>query len=302
MPIHVNQVFVLALFVNGRKVMLPGIETEILRPQEGHGTFGRFLITHVPSHDCRIDERFFSSLFGVVLPYVTEVGYHEALVGFDCSSTSCGGTSEKCRGDTSIVPTSFELSEIFFRKQITGFAGEYRIPILVLRMHERSWKYKTTSSLPILRRRPRNIRKPIRLRRIKRNNRSVTLKLMLLEQFHILLRNPIVLIENKPVRFHGLPPPGYIHLQLRIIALIQKEFTVGHGPFPARLSDHIAQCRQEVIPPELSRVLIFRFAQFVAYDVTIGPPFGFIRFDVFVAVESGFVGVVRVERSISLER
>jgi hypothetical protein len=69
-------------------MMLPGIEIEILWPEESHRAIGRLFIAHVPPHNCRINEWHVASLFGIILPNMTKMGNHQPLVSVDGRSAS----------------------------------------------------------------------------------------------------------------------------------------------------------------------------------------------------------------------
>mmetsp|Transcript_4048 Transcript_4048/g.9025 ORF Transcript_4048/g.9025 Transcript_4048/m.9025 type:complete len:303 (+) Transcript_4048:664-1572(+) len=301
MSIHIHQILILALRINGRKVMFSRIETEIVGSQKGHGSVGDLFVAHVPSDDGGVEEGDVSSLFGIVFPNVAEVGYHESLVVVDAGSSSGGGSAKKRRRNPLVIPSPLELPKILLRKQIPRLPIEHRIPVLILPVHKRPRKDQPARRLPILRRRPGHVRKPVRLRGIKRNDGGIGLEGMSLVQIHVLVGVPIVLIENESVRFDGHPSPGNVDFQLGIISLVQEEFAIGKSSFPARLAQHVPQGRQELISPKLDFVPIFRPAQLVADDVAVGPPFRFVRLHFLVAVESVFLGVVGVEGPVSLQ-
>lgn len=92
MPVGINQILILALFINGRKVMLSRIEPKIRWSQECHWTIGCFFIAHVPSHDCSIQEWLIASFLWIVLPDITEMCYHQALVIVNRSSSASSST------------------------------------------------------------------------------------------------------------------------------------------------------------------------------------------------------------------
>mmetsp|Transcript_25832 Transcript_25832/g.49680 ORF Transcript_25832/g.49680 Transcript_25832/m.49680 type:complete len:268 (+) Transcript_25832:306-1109(+) len=208
---------------------------------------------------------------------------------------------KKRRRNPLVIPSPLELPKILLRKQIPRLPIEHRIPVLILPVHKRPRKDQPARRLPILRRRPGHVRKPVRLRGIKRNDGGIGLEGMSLVQIHVLVGVPIVLIENESVRFDGHPSPGNVDFQLGIISLVQEEFAIGKSSFPARLAQHVPQGRQELISPKLDFVPIFRPAQLVADDVAVGPPFRFVRLHFLVAVESVFLGVVGVEGPVSLQ-
>lgn len=162
MTIDINQVLVLALFVNGREVVFSCIKAKVLWAQKCHWTVGSFLITHVPPDYCRINEWLFSTFFGIILPDVAEVCHHQALVGVNCCASSSSRacivvneqnglilrhlksnihlteelTSKKSSCYTTIIPRAFELPEVGLGKQITWFAAKHCIAVLVFCVDE----------------------------------------------------------------------------------------------------------------------------------------------------------------------
>jgi hypothetical protein len=236
--VDVHQVLVLALLVDGGEVVPAGGEVELLGAQEGHGRVDRLLVPEVPPHNGGVQVGLVSALVGVVLPQVAQVRHLEPLVVVNGGPPAGGGPAKERGGDPPFVPPPLELAKVGLGEQITGRAVELDAPVRLDRVHEGVREHQAARGLPVLTGRPRNIREAIGGGGVKADNRRVRGEGVLGDQVDVLVRVAVVPVEDEPVRLDGEPalvPAAHVHLELRVVALVQEELAIRDGPLPTGL-------------------------------------------------------------------
>mmetsp|Transcript_6767 Transcript_6767/g.19574 ORF Transcript_6767/g.19574 Transcript_6767/m.19574 type:complete len:491 (+) Transcript_6767:1335-2807(+) len=283
--------------------MVPtGRKLESTGPQIGHRVVGLLLVSQIPSDNGGIQIGFLPTLLVVLLPFVRQVGNHEALIVVDRRSSSRGRSPKKCRGHAVFVPSPLEFLKVFLRKQITG-SLEHGIALLVdLFVLKGLGKDQTARPLPIFRRGPRYVREPIFGGSVETHNRGVRLKFVLVYQVDVLFRISIVLVKDKAVWLDG-DSPIHVHLELGVITLVEKELAIRNVSFSTGLGQHVSQRRQELVSPHLDRVLVLFFVRrkFVADNVPVCPPNREVFFDVFSSAMCPLLFVVFFQCDTTLD-